>query len=172
MPLAPNLSANDLNQKCEKLIGLIKLHINSVPFPLIDKYEYWLLDASDLRPLVLLKSAFEHPLKLSVKYQKWTAKLTAFSSVNKPPDSELLEKQILQRAGYKHLCCWIEREVNGKGSDIKSGKYYPADHFPELLIREDWEELQSMQRVQDYIDCISPALLTLQHLQKSTRAKR
>lgn len=171
LPLAPNLSVTDLSQKCEKLIGLINLHNHSVPFPLIDKYEYWLLNASDMRPLVLLKSAFEHPLTLSFKRQKWTAQLTAFSSVNRPPDSNLLEKQIHQRAGYKHLCCWIEREVNGKGNDIQSGKFYPADHFPELLIREDWDDHKSIKRVQDYIDWISPALLTLQHLQRNTRAR-
>lgn len=121
---------------------------------------------------ILLMSSVDYPKKLSARDKKYQIKLTSCSSHSKIPDSQAIEKQVNQRAGYKFLTCWVQREKKGGGIDIESKTRYMVDDFPDFLIREDWQDSQSKERVSDYIDWVSPALLTLQHLNRIKRLQR
>ena len=93
--------------------------------------------------------------------------MTDYTSHSQRPDAQALEKQVNERAGYKHRSCWIHRDKSGAGIELKSKKTYAATDFPDFLIREDWQDTQALKRISDYIDWLSPALLTLQNLDRS-----
>ncbi|MCB1800078.1 MAG: hypothetical protein KDI82_00170 [Gammaproteobacteria bacterium] len=141
----------------------------TIPFPLGDRFEYWLLDAKDGSPLALIHSCCEASVKASFpKRAEWTAlphskmrvdNTESEKSRAEPPVNHRLQQLIARRAGSNPRAAWFER-----GNDC-------SDDFPGLLIREDWQDEGDHDLCQRYLMRKAPRLLMLQGLTTSERER-
>ena len=141
----------------------------TVPFTAEDRYEYWLLDDNDGRPLALLQStANESDMQLPPPHPVWLAMPAAQLEVKAPePDQDMyvppvnyrLQSLIEERAGKKPRAAWFERSNPS------------TDDFPPCLIREDWENEQDQQLCDLYIHRLAPRLLMMHGLSQSVRSR-
>jgi hypothetical protein len=140
-----------------------------VPFAVADRYEYWLLDGRDERPLALLHSCVdEEEMQLPVPEPEWQAIPAMGLEVPDPdaaqgddhpqPVNYRLERLVEERAGYKPKTAWFRR-TEGDSRD-----------FPPLLLREDWENEEGQRLCELYLWRLAPRLLMLQGLSESTRS--
>jgi hypothetical protein len=162
-----------LASKCDTLIECVKEHIHRLPFHLEDNRELWLFDKDEQRPLALLSSLAPGANLPKPEPKYWSACLGANGSPSQRrfPQARELEAQVKQRAGFNIKKYWVERLAGGEGVIESSGHSIPADQFPVLLLNESWESQEEQQRASEYIQWISPSLLTLQHLDIDTRAR-
>lgn len=138
-----------------------------VPFAAADRYEYWLLDHIDDRPLALLQSSVdEEDMALPPPHRVWLAMPAAQLYVESPepaqdtyvpPVNYRLQKLVEERAGTKPRAAWFERRVAA------------ADDFPPCLIREDWANEDRQQLCDLYIRRLAPRLLMIHGLSQSVR---
>jgi hypothetical protein len=140
-----------------------------LPFAAVDRYEYWLLDGTDGKPLALLHSCIgEADMALHCPPPVWIAMPAAQLEVAAPEGEQVhyvppvnyrLQKLIEQRAGAKPRAAWFERPS-------------PAtDDFPPCLIKEDWNSDQQQRICDRYISRLSPRLLMLQGLPQPVRQR-
>jgi hypothetical protein len=139
----------------------------SLPFPAADHFEYWLLDAKDQSPLALIFSAKDpeqmnaYPLR-----PEWTALPSAVmpiemtedeKSFSSSPVNYRFERLVAERASINPKAKWFTRRLNEEES------------FPNLMVREDWDEEQDDDLCQRYLTRQSPRLLTLHSLDQELR---
>lgn len=139
----------------------------TVPFPLGDSFEYWLLDAEDETPLALIYSCCDASVKNTFPTRaEWTALPHSKMQVDntehelargETPVNNRLQQRIAARAGSNPRAAWFERSAS------------TADSFPNLLIREDWQEEADHELCQRYLRRKAPRLLMLQGLTSSDR---
>lgn len=139
------------------------------PFSAGDRYEYWLLDSTDQRPLALLESCVdEQEMAQAPPRPVWHAMPASQLDVQPPeppqdayvpPVNYRLQKLIEERAGTKPRAAWFERPTPA------------ADDFPPCLIREDWENDERQRLCDLYIQRLAPRLLMMQGLPKSVRLR-
>jgi hypothetical protein len=154
-----------------------------LPLPLCDRYERWLLDASpEQHPIALLAAVSGvEPLALG-RAPPWSCALGE-GMVMAPGQRSALEAQVRTRAGQAGRSQWFRREADGSGmalaareampgqrSEAYGGRWLDAEAFPELLLREDWEDPGEAAQVADYLAGIAPRLLMLP-LRAETRAR-
>jgi hypothetical protein len=134
-----------------------------VPFEAADRYEYWLLDGKDERPLALLHTCVdEEEMQLPVPEPEWQAMPAMGLEVPDPdpperdahpqPVNYRLERLVEARAGYKPQAAWFHR--------IESA----TEDFPPLLLREDWEDEEGQRLCELYLRRLAPRLLMLSGL--------
>lgn len=138
-----------------------------LPFAAADRYEYWLLDSTDERPLALLHSCIdEDDMDIAPPRPVWIAMPAAQLDVQAPetgqesyvpPVNYRLQKLVEERAGMKPRTAWFERTDPA------------ADDFPPCLIREDWENEERQQLCDLYIRRLAPRLLMMQGLPQAVR---
>lgn len=139
----------------------------SLPFAAVDRYEYWLLDCKDDRPLALLRSCVDAQEMARVPSSpSWIAIPAAQLDVPSPePDSGFyvppvnyrLQNLIEERAGVKPRAMWFDRH------DLT------VNDFPPCLIREDWDNEERQQLCGRYIRRLAPRLLMLHGLPQAVR---
>ena len=154
-----------------------------LPLPLCDRYERWLVDASpEQRPLALLAAVSgAEPLALG-RAPPWACMLGNEEGLA-PGERAALEAQVRARAGQTGRGQWFRREADGTGmalaarepmpgqrSEAYGGRWLDAAAFPELLLREDWDDPGERRRVADYLAGLAPRLLMLP-LRTETRAR-
>lgn len=163
----------DLATKCEALVEYVLAHHRRLPFKLEDNRELWLFDGDDENPLALLASLRPGARLPRSEPGEWSCCIGDVGSPGQRrfPHSRDLEMQVRQRAGSSVNRRWIKRLAGGDGVVETSGDVIPADRFPVLLLDENWADEKEQRRACDYIEWISPSLLTLQHLDKGTRAR-
>jgi hypothetical protein len=161
----PFLDPVDVRSAIEHLFGAVT--VARIPFAAADRYEYWLLDRADERPLALLYSSVdEQDMALPPPPPVWLAIPAAQLDVQAPepaqntyvpPVNYRLQKLVEERAGTKPRAAWFERPD-------------PAtDDFPPCLIREDWESEERQRLCDLYIQRLAPRLLMMHGLSKSDR---
>jgi hypothetical protein len=172
-PLAPHLESDPLTHKCQRLISCIRQRLEQLPFCLQDNRELWLFDQQARRPLVLLASATADSALPSPEPKYWSACIGAngVPSQRRFPATRELEAQVKQGAGFNIDKRWVTRQDDGSAIIHTSGQRLDATDFPAFLIAEDWSSSEHSRRVSDYIDWTSPALLTLQHLNREERER-
>lgn len=163
----------ELASRCDVLISHVQEHYDQLPFTIEDHRELWLFDEADTKPIALLSTTVpEHHLS-SAEPKAWLActgdKGTA--SQRRFPQSDMLEAWVKRRAGNVSNRHWVSRSTCGDGVIEKTGESIQVEQFPVLLLIEDWESDETHQCVNDYFRWISPSLLTLQHLDRETRAR-
>ena len=141
----------------------------SLPFDAIDTFEYWLLDASDRKPLALLRSEIsaqetsKHP-----PMPDWLTMPATQLKIEDPgpatadyvaPVNQRLQKLIEERAGWNPKGAWFDR------SDAA------AEEFPPCLISESWEREEHDRLCRLYIGRLAPRLLTLHGLPRDDRRR-
>ena len=163
----------DLATKCEALVDYLQIHHQRLPFKLEDDRELWLFDSDNQAPLALLASLRPGSCSQKSEPENWTCSTGANGSPSQRrfPQAQDLETQVRQRAGFGINKYWIKRLADGGGVVETTGDVISAHQFPELLLQENWSNDEERQRASEYIKWISPSLLTLQHLQKSTRRR-
>lgn len=170
-PLAPHLDNDPLTHQCNSLIDCIQSRIKYLPFRLVDNRELWLFDKDNKRPLALLASATADSVLPSPLPKYWSSCVGAngVPSQRRHPRARELEEQVQQCAGFNIHTQWVNRLDDGSGIIEKSDIQMKAEVFPTFLLTEEWPETAQAKLATDFIEWISPSLLTLQHLSKSER---
>ncbi len=140
-----------------------------LPFPAADKFEFWLLDAKDKKPLALIYSCIqEEQMSSFPERAEWTALPAAVMPIERSeeeksreyaPINYQLERLVAERAGFYAKAQWFIREDSHD------------DIFPPLLLRQDWQESESADLCQRYLQRQSPRLLMLHELNLKQRTQ-
>lgn len=175
MPTDPSVDIGQLKQGCKIMLQQLRSgSLGQVPFPLQDRYELWLLDKKQ-KPLALLGSTCDKNMIPKIREQYWHA-VSASLNIEAYPQSraEPLESLVSLNSGKRQ---WFQRSSNGDavGLDYRCstglvGRLLPAADFPELLIREDWDDPQAKQLVDEWAGYLAPWLLQLQDISEARRA--
>lgn len=159
------------------------------PFPLADRLELWLLDDKESLPLAILASTLPRKTPPRVTHTGWRASLkgdqnfvaTRYTALGVPGDDtphvDLLEQRIQDTAGATPRAQWFLRAADGSGQGLNGldldtafeGRRFPPEQFPELLLREHWDNRADSYLVRDYHDWQAPKLLTHGNLTRATR---
>ena len=140
-----------------------------LPFPAVDRFEYWLLDSKDQSPLALIFSCKDSKqMDAYPNRPEWTALPSAVmpielsedeKSYSAAPVNYRLERLVAERAGFSPKGEWFTRDES-------------TDHsFPSLMVREDWTEEEDADLCQRYLTRQAPRLLMLHNLDKSLRGQ-
>jgi hypothetical protein len=154
----------------ERILELTRfLTTAELPFPAMDEYEYWLLDAKDESPLAMVFSCTEaeHMPAFPVR-PEWTALPAAVMPIQSTDDEKAcsfapvnyrVERLVAERAGSKPKARWFRRRPT------------ETDTFPAMLLREDWENEADHALCQRYLMRQSARLLMLQGLDYDDRSR-
>jgi len=174
-----------------ELIQAMRNH-PSLPFPPADNMELWLLDARQQRPLAILASTLGRITPPRAVDTAWCAALAGddgfmapslstggrgVASTSHIPHHEILNRCVQKAAGPLDRAQWFRRESDGSGTGMHGnrldaaqvGRKLQRDAFPELLLREEWEDEREKNLVHDYHDWQAPRLLTHRDLSHATR---
>jgi len=182
----PVLDIGAMKTGGEAVLQAVKNQSHGVPFELVDRYEYWLLDKNGGLPLALLKAQQGEPTDGSLT-SKWIAtpqQQRTFPSCaydGEGPEltsSDHLEQQVNQHSGHQYPARWFYRENDGSGVAVTERidsspipQKLSAIDFPELLLQEQWIDNNQQQLARDYLAWLSPHMLTLQHISDATRER-
>lgn len=142
---------------------------SSLPYPATDRFEYWLLDQSEGKPLALLHSCISaEEIGAPSARPTWMAMPAAQLRIEEPTDQRAsyvppvnarLESVIAERAGPSPRADWFDRAET------------TATEFPPCLISEEWEQEEHERLCQLYIHRLAPRLLMLQGLAPEDRQR-
>lgn len=140
-----------------------------VPFPAGDIFEYWLLDGADESPLALMYTCCDESLMdtypgqtewIALPHSKMRIENTEEEQARgAPPVNHRFQSLIANRAGINARAAWFKRDP------------HETDDFPNLLVREDWEEQADHELCQRYLMRKAPRLLMLQGLSPEERGR-
>ena len=169
------------------LIDTIRTQRHTLPFPLRDHYELWLLDAAFDLPLALIDSTHD-PSRISDDIPlRWRAGVLAREQfrlgaglaerLGETLPAEALESRVNQAAGARPRAQWFRRQSSGEGIAVGgirleaalAGRRLPAHAFPEQQLRSHWPDHFDQVLVRAYLDWLAPWLLMLSHLRDETR---
>lgn len=194
VPAHPLLDLTAMFHQAEALIAILEECQQNLPFALQDRFELWLLDGTNRTPLALLSSATEYkqpPQHPTIG--RWHCADRSSKDFSSPktdeahpphpkdtdphPHMSALERLIQIESGHT-LAQWFERDSTGAGNGLPvagyeslSDRQLPDSAFPELLLRQEWEADCDSALVEDYLNWLSPYLLTLQNISDQTRKK-
>ncbi|MFZ9038649.1 MAG: hypothetical protein ACO3DT_11315 [Gammaproteobacteria bacterium] len=166
-PLHPIFDTEIVTRAIEQLST--RISDAGLPYPAIDRFEYWLLDQSAGKPLALLYSCINsEEIGAPAARPTWMAMPSAQLPIEEPTDHHAsyvppvnarLESLIAERAGPSPRAAWFDRaETIGT-------------EFPPCLISEDWEREEHDRLCQLYIRRLAPRLLMLQGLAHDDRQR-
>ena len=147
-----------------------------LPFTAIDRYELWLLDEAERKPLALLRSCVSRDEMAQIDEEmtawrvrpEWLAMPAAQLKIDDPeaeggdyvpPVNHRLQQLVEERAGSYPRAQWFDR-----GGD-------DGAVFPPCLVSESWEREGDRELCQMYIRRLAPRLLMLQDLSRSDRRR-
>ncbi len=166
-PLHPIFDTETVTRAIEQLSAWIS--DSGLPYPAIDRLEYWLLDQSEGKPLALLYSCISaEEIGAPSARPTWMAMPAAQLSIEDsadhrtsyvPPVNARLESLIAERAGPSPRAAWFDRAET------------MSTEFPPCLISEDWEQEEHDRLCQLYIRRLAPRLLMLQGLAREDRQR-
>jgi len=168
------------------MLDIIKQKQSTLPFPLKDNYELWLLDAKSDDPLILLDSrCIEDNLNEEIfpcwipgQRCKQSFKSEALCLQNQPLNAaEMVSMLINERAGSTPKAQWFWRDNNGTGfalqgkniGDALISRELEGDAFPQLLMDTHWVESDAVGLLYDFIAWQAPLLLLLQNVTPDVR---
>jgi hypothetical protein len=159
----------------------------SLPFPLCDRYECWVVDSEGL-PVVLFASACDESARTVSQYPRWqasstedplfqSAALEASGHAADKPHATWITEQLTQRVGTPLSLLWIHRGDDGTGVSIDgkhiraawTRQHFQAADFPPMMLTETWQDPLTTAVVQDYLAWQSPYLLMLASLDATQR---
>ena len=180
-PVHPALERMRLHREADRLVAALQAMPaagnDAAPG---DRFECWLLDVADGRPLALLAAvaaAESIPARVASRWHAAPGDAESLSGLGRER-AEALERMVARRAGP---IAWFERKSDGAGQKVGTPRVlpagragdtviYPADAFPELLMLESWPDDDAAAAVAGYLDWLAPRLLMLP-LAESTRAR-
>jgi hypothetical protein len=160
VPANPLLDLGAMRDGSERMAAVLEHVQAQLPFPLTDRFEYWLFDAGG-RPLALLAATVEQGYCRDIHADRWQAGLQG----NPLFDRDSLERQVHDAAGPVPRRRWYERCGDGSGRPLDGGAgSLPAEAFPALPLRSHWPDAEEQARAQDYLHRLAPRLLALDGL--------
>ena len=182
VPVNPIMDINAMLAASKTLIGALEKNYRQIPFPLIDSFEYWLLD-KEMQPLALIASSRSSDQLDYLELPIWKATLLQEQDFccqqhadvqSQQTPASMLESNVQNRSGSARPAQWFRRTEGGEGIGLSGrvqqhlvGRRLPASAFPVFLLREDWENRQQLSH--DFLNWSAPLLLTLQHLNYNQR---
>ena len=166
-PLHPFFDTEAVSRAIDLLF--VRITNSSLPYPAIDRFEYWLLDQSEGKPLALLYSCISaEEIGAPSARPTWMAMPAAQLPIEEPTDHRTsyvppvnarLESLIAEHAGPSPRAAWFDRAET------------TTTEFPPCLISEDWEQEEHDRLCQLYICRLAPRLLMLQGLAHEDRQR-
>jgi len=160
--------------------------LERLPFPLMDRYQLWLLDRKR-RPLALLAATMDPTHMAELRPQPWAATELSEHGFHSPTLAELgigrlegdnprahaarLEQLVRTAGGQPPRREWFERRSDGSGTALDGGRQLDTAAFPNLLLRQEWDDPADSGLVSDYLEWCAPWLLTLPDLDDATRGR-
>jgi len=164
----------------------------TLPFPIYDTFECWLLDRESGLPLALLatrRGGIEGMEKADSEWFPFVQTYTGFHSptlaqrdavTRNAGDAhrDFLARIVNQAARPHAMTQWFQRGQDGIGHGM-AGLRLPyewrlrevaAAHFPELLVRDEWNSRLEQSVISDYHQWLAPLLLLWPRLSEATRA--
>ncbi len=174
-------------------LALLRSH-PPLPFPLADHLELWLLDAACALPLALIAAMRPRttpPRHAETRFRVIapgepfaSPSLSVLQAVGEAPDSEVAHGELLARfvrdaAGDTPRAQWFRRYPDGSGIGMGAaglppsfdGRRLSCDAFPELIVREYWNNEIAADLTRDYHAWHAASLLTHDNLSRETRAR-
>ncbi len=171
-------------RRLEAMGAMVYEHLTQVyqrvPFPLHDRYEYWLLDSGQ-RPLALLATALDDSELAADTAPAWRAGFTANEhfrcealglDAHATPGlnaGEYLARYINRCAGPSPAAQWFRRDPGQRASGMGGFGLAPglaertleADDFPSLYLATARHDERHRQLIEDFLAWQAPWLLTL-----------
>ena len=166
-------TSNIIDTVGEKIAAAVEKYASSIPFPLNDRYECWLL-TEDGEPLALLDTVDSHHKQQSFDHTIWHPGTKAYEEFHSDfGDATRLKQLVNQRAGDRSRTLWIEREKTDfgySGDAIKDNdEIIAAADIPRRLLLENWQTAEDSGLVADYLAWLAPWLLQLNNYDDDTR---
>jgi hypothetical protein len=161
-PMHPALERQRLHRAAESLVEILAAAPAAGAEECGDRFECWLLDAAEQRPLALLAavaSAEAIPPHVSSRWQAAPGDAESLAGLGRER-AEAVERAVARRSGSH---AWFERMDDGGGRKVGSGATVTlgAEAFPELLLSESWPDAGTAAAVAAYIEWLAPRLLML-----------
>lgn len=191
VPLNPMLDPGLMLRESEELIAAVRAHADALPFPLEPELERWLLDP-DGEPLALIATALRDADLGDLPCVDWSAggrgEERPFVSPrpraqgadqrdasDRPRHIEPIERLIAEAAGAPRMGQWFRLDAEGalglaEGAPAGlAGRRLPLGALPVLTLRTRWPREADSALVQEYLNRLSPYLLTLPGLSDEER---
>lgn len=190
LPVHPTLYRDHVESLVSTLLTHLEILSRQIPFPFRDQYELWLLDEQNKMPVALLASEVnaddiknrqrvtwypcvpDEPGFQSTAFSEQQTRATAPLRAN-----DLLISMLRNYTGANPVSVWVKRHDDGSGSvlydhrgkSVMRDQQISNEHFPVLLLREQWPNAEHQQLVNDYLAWQAPILLTLPALDRARR---
>jgi len=154
---------------------LLRVH-EQLPFPLLDHYEYWLLDREG-RPLALIDSVLTEAAMQAERPSRWRPGMAAQARFQSHAcqgndgqlAADMLADYINALAGTAPSCQWFKRQGQAGGVGMGGmnlapgleGRHLPDSDFPELLLRRGGHDDAPRRLIEDFLGWQAAWLLTL-----------
>ncbi len=157
----------------ERLLTAVQAHADQLPFPLTDRFEYWLLHGESRLPLALIASScsseFEPPAML-----RWTPGQLCMAEM---AESRTLHDAVNRLAGEQPQAMWFERHADGSGTPVvlaggaavKGETPLTADTFAEFYLDANALDDGLAHLFEQVLAWQAPALLQLPTLSNAQR---
>ncbi len=156
----------------EALLAAVEQHRHSLPFPLADRFELWLLHGESGLPLALIDARCRREDCEPPVHTRWTAGQACIAEV---PEAAGLNAAIAGLAGRQPRAQWFERQPDASGMPCcppaGDADGLPAACFAPLFVDRDAlgaRERRLLDLVQQWQ---SPSLLQLPDLTSGQRAR-
>ena len=193
VPLNPILDVGRMLTESERLVAAIGAAAPRLPFPLAPELELWLLDRGGA-PLALLATAVDADGLEDIGLPEFNAGglgerpfhsatlaaqgVPVCGDTGPTRHAQVLEREIAGVAGGAgRQAQWFRRDadcmrcIGRQGPERLLGRRLPHTAFPALPLRTDWPDDRMRALVADYIQWLSPYLLTLPYLDDGLRAE-
>lgn len=190
VPLPPMVSSRQIEVAAQAILDELLAITRNVPFKQVDCCELWLLDEYDLSPLALIASSSNPENLPHLRRLEWQATQlsdhsftrTWSKTTNDEPGHAARDKLnalINKSAGQNPQAQWFLRSEDGKGAGIEGinlndkfkNRCLEKDDFPELLLKNHWQDKTAQELIDDYVGWQAPFLLTLSDLNVMTRKR-
>lgn len=178
-PLYPSEDFRRMEEMGAVVYEYLTLAHARVPFPLHDRYEFWLLDRQGL-PLALLDSVLPEQAMDLERAAAWRPGMAARERFESPvlaelacgterPAADVLAEYVHQQAASPASAQWFCREGEGGGTGLKGvnlpvgleGRRLGAEDFPELLLACSGHDALHRRLIEDFHAWQAVWLLTL-----------
>ena len=163
----------------------------SLPFPIFDTWELWLLDRETGLPLAILAAVCEGEVRPDSGEAQWHPFVSSYTGFHSPalakhegPGANIDHREMLARtvndtARPHAMTQWFKRGQSGIGEGGEDARLphdwrqrqLPAEAFPELLVREGWNNRLERSVIDDYHAWLAPLLLLWPRLTLETRER-
>jgi hypothetical protein len=191
VPVSPVFDLEAMLTAASALAQALGARSETVPFPLADRCELWLLDPQR-RPFALLDATLDPVDAVGRRPQRWAAaarsehrfRSPSLEARGVPPrdgqdprvHASRLERLVRDTAGQPPRHAWVRRQPDGGGLPCADParqqtplRRLAASEFPPLPLTEHWPEPEAAGLVRDYLDWCAPYLLTLPGLDDALR---